>query len=37
MASEDYPSEASTPQRKVKSSVKKIEKGRIPSWLVIWA
>ena len=29
--SEDCPSESSTPQHKVKSSVKKIEKGRIPS------
>ena len=30
VASEKCPSEASTPQHKVKSSVKKIEKGRIP-------
>ena len=31
VASEDCPSEASAPQHKVKSSVKKIEKGRIPN------
>ena len=31
VASEECPSEASTPQHKVKSSVKKIEKGRVPT------